>query len=117
MKIEELTVEEKKECLLKPTSCKINIDSDDPDGRINLEKLQKDLSVLTRQNYYDIAEEHFLGYGHRGAYMEFMNDRFPLQKDRLYAAKWAKRFKDGTHWAAADFDSRKALKKAYSIKE
>ena len=115
LKIEDLTVEEKKDCLLKPTSCKINVDVDDPDGRINQEKIQKSLGVLTRKDYYEIGKKIDLGFGHRDAYMMFMNERFPLQRDMGYATEWANRFKRGYHWAVADTKARNALKKAYGI--
>lgn len=73
-------------------------------------------SVLTASSYWMIATQKGLGTGHRDAYIKFMQKRFPKNQDRNYAATWAKRFNEGTHWANADLESRRALKQAYGVK-
>ena len=70
---------------------------------------------LERVDYYKIAEQVELGYGHRDAYIKFMLKAFPKQMGSSYAYEWAGRFKRGTHWAHADKNSRKALREAYGV--
>lgn len=44
-------------------------------------------------------------------FVNFMQLRFPHEKDYTYTAEWVGRFKDGREWWSADGDSKKALMK------
>jgi len=70
---------------------------------------------LTKSDYYEIAQDIDLGYGHREAYMNFMLKAFPNERDRSYATEWAERFKIGTHWGASDKERRSILRKVYGV--
>jgi len=72
---------------------------------------------LTKKEYCIIAEQEDIGYGHRDAYIKFMQERFPNEQDKGYAREWAQRFRKGSQWAHADSKSIEILQKAYGIKK